>query len=136
MSELFKLSGAVSHLLEIDEWLSGEPHELFAIAQQWFGRFRQCGNDVRELLHDGCPVACVNDAAFGYVNVFKAHVNVGFFNGAFLDDPHKLLEGTGKRMRHVKIKPGSPVNHQAIGELIERSYLNVKSRLQEEHRKK
>jgi len=129
LSELFRLSGAVDHLLEIDEWLSGEPHELFAIARQWFSIFRQCGDDVTEILHDGCPVACVNDAAFGYVNVFKAHVNVGFFYGAFLDDPHKLLEGTGKRMRHVKLKPGSPVNPQAIGELIERSYLDIKNRL-------
>lgn len=96
MSELFRLTGAADHLPEVDEWLWGEPAELFAIARLWFDHFRQCGDDVLELMHDGCPVACVRDAAFGYVNVFKTHVNVGFFTGAFLDDPHRLLEGTGK----------------------------------------
>jgi hypothetical protein len=129
VSESFKLSGAVRHLVAIDEWLSSEPNELFSIARFWFGKFRQCGNDVRELLHDGCPVACVNDAAFGYVNVFKAHVNVGFFTGAFLEDPQGLLEGNGKRMRHVRIRPGSDLDARALGELIESAYLDVKGRL-------
>ena len=68
---------------------------------------RACGDDVRELIHDGCPVACVEDAPFAYVNSFKSHVNVGFFNGASLDDPARLSEGSGKRMRHVKLKPGA-----------------------------
>jgi hypothetical protein len=40
---------------------------------------RGCGDDVRELLHDGHPTACVGDAAFAYVNAFTAHVDVGFF---------------------------------------------------------
>ncbi len=130
MNELFRLSGAVEHLLAIDEWLSGEPNELFAIARLWFGKFRLCGEDVRELLHDGCPAACVNDAAFGYVNVYKTHVNVGFYTGAFLEDPYHLLEGTGKRMRHVKIRPGSDIDSSALGELIERAYQDVKRRMQ------
>ena len=79
---------------------------------------RQCGPDVRELIHDGCPVACVRDAAFGYVNVFSAHVNVGFFLGAWLDDPHDLLQGSGARMRHVKLHPGHDVNAHALAQLV------------------
>ena len=75
---------------------------------------RQCGDEFRELLHDGCPVACVGDAPFGYVNAFKAHVNVGFFHGAQLKDPARLLEGTGKRMRHVKLWPENEVNREAL----------------------
>lgn len=129
MSDLFRFAGAVKHSLDIDEWLFGEPNALFAIARAWFASFRQCGADVREILHDGAPVACVEDAAFGYVNVFKAHVNVGFFTGAFLDDPLGLLEGNGKRMRHVKIKPGYEIDARALDILIRQAYLDVKSRL-------
>lgn len=129
--ELFRLSGAVEYLPAIDEWLSGEPHELFSVARHWFGKLRQCGTDVVELLHDGCPVACVENAPFGYVNVFKSHVNVGFFTGSFLDDPHHLLEGSGKRMRHVKIRPGQDFDSGALGELIEQAYRHIKGRLQE-----
>src|SRR5690606_20318005 len=110
--------------------LAGEPSELRSIARQWFERMRECGDDVLELMHDGCPVACVEDAPFGYVNSFKSHVNVGFYQGASLQDPAGLLEGNGKRMRHVKLKPGSPTNEAALTRLIDDAYADIKARLQ------
>jgi hypothetical protein len=110
-------------------WLTDGPVELRSIAQKWFVRMRQCGDDVRELMHDGCPVACVEDAPFGYVNSFKTHVNVGFFHGAMLEDPAGLLEGSGKRMRHVKLNPGRDSNAAALGNLIDAAYLDIKVHL-------
>lgn len=91
---------------------------------------RRCGDDVRELMHDGCPVACVEDAPFGYVNAFKSHVNVGFFYGALLADPAGLLQGSGKRMRHVKLQPDSDVDTAALRALIGGAYADIKVRLQ------
>jgi hypothetical protein len=84
-------------------------------------------------MHDGYPTACVGDAAFAYVGVFRAHVNVGFFHGAELDDPRGLLEGTGKRMRHVKIKPGIDLDSPALATLIGTAYADMKLRLAAEH---
>jgi len=107
---------------DIDTWLSERTPALGTLAQQWFAAMRRCGNDVRELMHDGCPVACVHDVAFGYVNVFTGHVNVGFYNGAALPDPAQLLLGSGKRMRHVKLKPGEQIDAAALAKLIEASY--------------
>lgn len=127
--ELFIFPDATRHLPEIDAWLSREPNALFSIARHWFTTFRQCGDDVNEILHDGCPTACVNGAAFGYVNVFTAHVNIGFFTGAFLEDPHHLLEGTGKRMRRVKLQPNHDIDAHALSEIIERAYLDMKGRV-------
>lgn len=106
--------------------------ELGAIAQRWFEVMRACGGDVRELLHDGHPTACVGDAAFGYVNAFKAHVNVGFFRGAELADPEGLLEGTGKFMRHVKLRPEADVDATTLTKLIEAAYTDMKARLKAE----
>lgn len=126
MSDFFRFSSAVRHDEAIDAWLSGEPHTLYALARHWFTQFRNCGPEVNELIHDGCPVACVGDAAFGYVNVFKQHVNVGFYNGAALKDPHKLLEGSGKRMRHVKVRPGVELDAAALAALIAQSYRQMK----------
>jgi hypothetical protein len=103
--------------------------ELGAIAQYWFAVMRGCGDDVRELMHDGYPTACVADAAFAYVGAFRAHVNVGFFRGAELPDPHRLLEGTGKFMRHVKLRPEGDVDSTALSELIRTSYTDMKVRL-------
>ena len=68
-------------------------------------------------------------AAFAYVNVFRDHVNVGFFHGAFLPDPAGLLEGTGKRMRHVKLRPGVKLDGSALEALITASYTDIKARV-------
>ncbi len=131
MNAVFRLSGAGKRDPIIEEWLN-KTDPLTAVARTWFKRIRACGEDVLELMHDGCPVACVEDAAFAYVNVFKSHTNVGFFYGAHLDDPARLLEGNGKNMRHVKLKPGREHDAVALGYLIDASYLDVKIRLRVE----
>jgi hypothetical protein len=127
--DIFRLSEGSKRDPAVDAWLADVSDELRSIAQKWFAQMRDCGDDVREMLHDGCPVACVKDAPFGYVNAFKAHVNVGFFNGADLADPAALLEGNGKRMRHVKLKPGCEVNAAALGDLITAAYIDIEARL-------
>jgi hypothetical protein len=124
-------SGAVKSDPSIDVWLNEQAPELGAIAQKWFVQMRECGDDVRELMHDGCPVACVEDAPFGYVNVFKSHVNVGFFFGAELQDPAGLLQGSGRRMRHVKVRPVAALNFAGLSALIDAAYADIKSRLQQ-----
>jgi hypothetical protein len=131
MNGILRFSGAVKRDPAIDAWLRDQRDELRPLAELWFARMRQCGADVSELMHDGCPVACVEDAPFGYVNAFKAHVNVGFYHGAALDDPAGLLEGTGKRMRHVKLRPGRELNLAALGDLIDAAYADIRARLAE-----
>jgi hypothetical protein len=116
----------------IEVWMQEYSGELGTIAQRWFEVMRDCGDDVRELLHDGHPTACVADAAFGYVNAFRAHVNVGFSRGAEIADPERLLEGTGKFMRHVKLRPESDVDATALTRLIETAYTDMKGRLKVE----
>jgi hypothetical protein len=93
---------------------------------------RGCGDDVRELLHDGHPTACVGDAAFAYVDVFTTHVNVGFFRGAEIADPGELLQGAGKFMRHVKLSPERPVEAPVLLTLVKTAYADMKSRLKAE----
>lgn len=127
--DIFRLSGGVKRDPAVDLWLTDDPVELRSIARRWFEQMRSCGADVRELMHDGCPVACVGDAAFGYVNSFKSHVNVGFFYGAMLEDPADMLAGSGKRMRHVKLKPGSDFDAAALRALIDAAYGDIKARL-------
>jgi len=129
MSKLLRFPTAIPRDPSIDLWMREQAGELGAIAQRWFTVIRNCGDDVRELLHDGHPTACVGDAAFAYVNAFKAHVNVGFFRGAEIADPTRMLEGTGKFMRHVKLRPEGSVDATALTELIRDAYFDMKSRL-------
>jgi hypothetical protein len=129
MDAMLRFFGAVERDPAIERWMETQALTLQPIAREWFEVMRGCGDDVRELLHDGHPVVCVADAPFAYVNAFSAHVNVGFFYGAELPDPARLLEGTGKRMRHVKLRPGAPVHTAALCGLIDRAYVDINARL-------
>lgn len=129
MDELFRFPSAVRRDPEVEAWFLGRTDPLRLMVRPWFEQMRGCGADVRELIHDGCPVACVGDIAFGYVNAFKAHSAVGFFLGMDLTDPAGLLEGSGKRMRHVKLRPGVALDDAALGELIAQAYRDARRRL-------
>lgn len=126
--QLFEFPDAVKDDPAVNAWFDARPGELGAIARRWFDVMRGSGDDVRELLHDYHPTACAGEAAFGYVNVFTSHVNVGFFQGTELADPAGLLEGTGKYMRHVKLRPGVDIDQEALRRLIESAYADVKNR--------
>jgi hypothetical protein len=129
-TELPRFDGAVEHDPAIDAWFDERRGELSAMAREWFEVMRRCGDEVRELVHDGCPVACLGDVPFGYVNVFTSHMNVGFYQGAALSDPIRLLEGNGKFMRHVKLRPGTAVDAVALRRLIETAYSDIKMRVE------
>ena len=126
---LMQFESAVKHDPAVDRWFETRSLNLGGMARQWFDVMRDLGDDVHELLHDGYPTACVGDAAFGYVNAFTAHVNVGFWLGAWLDDPAGLLQGTGRRMRHVKLKPGQEPDEAALAALVESAYHDMGERL-------
>jgi hypothetical protein len=128
--KLLRFNGAVERDPSIEAWMNERAGELGSIARHWFEVMRNCGDEVRELLHDGCPVACLGDAPFGYVNVFTSHVNVGFFHGAALPDPARLLEGAGKFMRHVKLRPGTARDDAALSRLIDAAYSDIKARVE------
>ncbi len=69
-------------------------------------------------MHDGQPTA------FGYVNTFTAHVNVGFFLSAELTDPNGLLEGTGK------LNPSQAIDEAALHRIILAAYTQMRKRLE------
>src|ERR1700739_3949431 len=129
-SDFLRFNGALSRDPKIDAWFKAHPGELGAFARRWFEVMRSCGDEVLELLHDGCPVACFGDAPFGYVNVFTSHANVGFFHGASLHDPARLLQGAGKFMRHVKLRAGTESNTAALQALIAAAYEDIRARVE------
>ena len=129
MTRILRFPTSVARDPAIDAWMRAHSDGLGTIARRWFQVMRGCGDDVRELLHDGHPTACIGDAAFAYVNAFRDHVNVGFFLGAHIPDPARLLQGTGKFMRHVKLGPGRDVDAGALRALVETAYTDMKRHL-------
>jgi len=129
MPRLMQFPTAVRHDPAVDAWMQAHAGPLGELAQRWFDVMRRCGDDVKELIHDGHPTACVGDAAFAEVDAFTHHVNVGLFLGAEMEDPARLLEGTGRFMRHVKLRPGADVDAAALQELIARACIDMRALL-------
>ena len=129
MEPLFRLTGARRDDPAVSAWFEAGDPGLRQLARFWFDQIRACGLDVVECLHDHQPTACVADAAFAYVAAYRAHAAVGFFHGADLPDPSGLLEGSGKRMRHVKLRWGQPAPEAALQALITAAHSDIRARL-------
>lgn len=129
MKPLFKIASKDIQAMDLEPWLEQKSEELRPLARKWFTAIMKCGTDIQEVFHDGCPVACIGDAPFAYVNAFKEHVNLGFFYGADLPDETDLLEGSGKRMRHVKLRPEKTIDERALIQLIYFAYQDIKDKL-------
>ena len=129
MQPLLRFNGARACDPAIDPWWDSKPAPLRELARQWFVALRACGADVSELLHDGCPVACVGDVPFGYVNCYTRHVNLGFYQGAGLPDPQQLLRGQGKFMRHISLLPQTRIDTVAVQALIAAAYADIHERI-------
>lgn len=132
MRGLFRLTVTADASVKVEQWLGTQAGEVGAIARTWLICLRRRCDDVRVVMHDGGPTACVGGAAFAYIGSFTAHVTVGFFHGAALPDPAGLLHGSGKFMRHVKVVPGRSLDRAAIEALITSAYDDVRARLEAE----
>lgn len=81
---------------------------------------------LRQLVHDTVPAAKEefkwsrpvfrSDKDFAYLKTAKAYVTLGFFEFDKLNDPKGLLEGTGKDMRHIKIKTVQDIDRELLKE--------------------
>lgn len=131
MGKLLLYTGKDLQDITWEVWLKNKPAPLHALALKWFTEIKNCGTDVDAIFHDGYPIACVSEAPFAYVNIFSAHINLGFFYGADLPDTKGLLEGSGKRMRHIKLKPDQPGDEKEMKRLISLAYADIKTKLRE-----
>lgn len=65
---------------------------------------------------------------YAYIIAQKGYVNLGFYQGARLPDPARLLEGTGKDLRHVKIRSLADADRAEVRDLIAAAVTERKSR--------
>ncbi len=129
-SNMMTYHGAQQNDPRVLEWIADHQSEQGLLAAHWFGYTRKLDKNILELLHDGYPTACIGEYPFIYVGSFKAHANIGFFYGVDLPDPAGLLEGSGKRLRHVKLKPRTTIDEQALTNLIRAAYQDILRRLE------
>jgi len=126
--EVMRFPNAVRRSAEVQQWLDSHSGPLGDIARHWFARLREGGDDVCELMHDGCATACIGDGAFAYVGIYRAYVSIGFFHGTVLPDPEAVLEGSGRFMRHVTLKEGAEGRTRQVQALISAACLDMRQR--------
>lgn len=96
--------------------------------------FRRAADLVREVMPDAFEQLDLPDRvlAFGFgppggarlrdfavgLIPHTAHINVQLADGALLDDPTGIVEGTGKRIRHVKCRTVEDVERPALRAII------------------
>ena len=111
----------------IDEYLEKYAIEISKIALKLRNLILKLFPDMDEIIKWKNLVYQKN----GYVCailIHKNHVNLEFWHGTELEDPKNLLEGTGKKMRHIKVTDESTIDAEYIKILIgESSELNKSS---------
>ena len=98
---------------------------------------------VLEVHADACEVVRIGDRAatygvgprkmidgYAYILPHSAWVNLGFYRGTDLPDPEGLLEGTGARMRHVKVRSLDDARLPAVRDLVAAAYAERRDALQ------
>lgn len=70
---------------------------------------------------------------FCHIPIYSKHLNLGFNKGTLLNDPKKLLSGTGKLIRHIKITKQSDYNNQNVIDLIEAAIDLAKKDMESDH---
>ena len=126
---VFTVNGAKARDPAVDAWLESREGYLGVLATELFDELRSIAPEGNETLADGCPVMCVGDAPFAYVNVFANHLNVGFFQGASLPDPSGLLKGSGKFMRHVTVRSSTDATQPGLKDLMRAAYEDMTRRV-------
>ena len=85
----------------VEEWLAQLLPEHRAAASRLRRMVREVDPDLREAMKWGNPVYSLESDVI-YIADQRQYVQLGFFAGADMPDPHELIEGTGKGMRHIK----------------------------------
>ena len=95
---------------------------------------RQMVENLRELVRNAAPkaeergytgwgnIVYVHNGMFCYIGPQKDSVNLGFHRGLDLTDPEGLLLGTGKGMRHVKVRNEADIRVEELTGLVREAY--------------
>jgi hypothetical protein len=101
----------------VDRILAEMPAPLRAIARALRAQIRAAAPELTETVKWGAP-CYVGQHEVVYFAAYAAHVNLGFYRGAHLDDASGRLEGTGKGLRHVKLRSVRETTAPEIRRLI------------------
>ena len=111
----------------VEMFLSNYPEEIQTISRELRSMARRAMPGAHEFLYYDAINYSVSNSPLEricYIRPLQKRVTLGFLFGRQLDDPHHLLQGTGKRMRHVKVRALEDTRNHALEELVKAAWAN------------
>lgn len=105
---------------DVDDYINSQEDWAKGIIAELRMLIKESSPEIEEAVKWAQPVFSLNGPMI-FVKAHKKHVNFGFWRGVQLSDPKGLLEGTGEKMRHVKVTQLSDIDHDAYGELVKQA---------------
>jgi len=109
----------------VEEFLSNYPEEIRTMIKELRSMARSAMHGAHEFLYYDAINYSLDDSPLRrifYISPMLTHVTLGFLFGARLNDQHRLLQGIGKRARHLKIKTLEEARNPAIKELVKEAW--------------
>jgi len=111
----------------LDDLLASRSDEVAATLQAACAAVRKAAPDASEHIFETYVVGSVFtftgklSGAFCHPVAYANHVNLGFNRGAEMHDPHGLLGGTGKLIRHIRIDDPAQLKTPEVREMIDQA---------------
>jgi hypothetical protein len=106
--------------VDVDEYIEGIEAWAGEIVRELRSILKGTVPDIKESIKWAQPIYDINGPMI-FIKAHKKHVNFGFWRGVQLDDPKGLLQGTGDKMRHVKITSLEDIDREGLSSLIEQA---------------
>ena len=109
----------------VEEFLSSYSEEIRRISSELRNMARKAMPRAHEFLYYDAINYSLSDSPLGricYISPMEKYVTLGFLFGARLDDQHHLLQGIGKRARHIKIETLEEARNSAVKELVKAAW--------------
>ena len=123
----------------VQAWLETFPVEKKPTINNLRRLISSVAPEAHESIYHGALGYGPTDAGFDrilYITVFETHINLGFFYGGFLPDPERLLIGSGKRMRHIKIRSLQESENPALTSLLAQAWDDGLRRVEQLHHRR
>ena len=107
-----------------EDWLSEQPTDSHQLIRDIRTAIIDAGHNFTESIKWGTPgywLPEVSRRNICYIAPHANYVRLGFFNGATMPDPNNILEGTGKKLRHIKVYEVTDTNRQALTAYVDAS---------------
>jgi len=98
---------------QVTEYINNAPDEQNKIMSEIRQLIHTSVEGVTEEYKWSRPVFRL-DNDFAYLQKSKNHVTLGFFNFEKINDKENQLEGSGKQMRHIKLKSTNDIDEEKL----------------------